>query len=81
VCCLIHPIQKKVVDSTILINKGFYLYNHKPTTARLQTAKDYIVFSSSAGMRMQSVLASVGDLIQTYDYKGINLIMCMYHTS
>ncbi len=47
------------------------IFNHKPSTERLQKAKDYIVFSSLTGMRMQSVLEVVGEPIQSYDKKGI----------
>lgn len=47
------------------------IYRHTPSTERLQKAKDYIVFSSLAGMRMQSVLEVIGEPIKTYNQKGI----------
>jgi hypothetical protein len=49
---LIHSIQKSSRQYDINNKDLLIIYNHKPTTARLQTAKDYIVFSSLAGMRM-----------------------------
>jgi hypothetical protein len=47
------------------------IFKHNPSTMRLQKAKDYIVFSSLTGMRMQSVLEVIGEPIQTHDKNGI----------
>ena len=46
------------------------IYNHIPSNERLQKAKDYIIFSSLAGMRLQSVLQVMGTPIQQYNKKG-----------
>jgi hypothetical protein len=49
------------------------IFKHQPSTSRLQIAKDYILFSSLVGMRIQSVLEVVNaeNPIQHYDKKGI----------
>ncbi|CAA9195068.1 hypothetical protein FLACOL7796_00423 [Flavobacterium collinsii] len=47
------------------------IYRHQPTSDRLQKAKDYIVFSSLTGMRMQSVLELIGEPIKTYAKNNI----------
>lgn len=68
---LIHSIQKSSRQYSINNKDLRTIYNHQPTTERLQKAKDYIIFSSLSGMRFQSVLELVGSPIQTYNRDGI----------
>lgn len=68
---LIHSVQKSSRQYDINNKDLLTIYNHNPTTERLQKAKDYIIFSSLAGMRFQSVLELVGNPIQSYNRNGI----------
>lgn len=68
---LIHSIQKSSRQYAINNKDLLTIYNHKPSTERLEKAKDYILFSSLVGMRFQSVLQVVGNPIETYNRNGI----------
>ncbi|WP_264552985.1 hypothetical protein [Flavobacterium sp. N2038] len=68
---LILRTQKSSRQYDVNFHDLLKIYRHNPTTERLQKAKDYIVFSSLTGMRMQSVLEVIGEPIQTYDKNGI----------
>lgn len=68
---LIHKTQKSSKQYAINNEDLLKIYQHTPSSERLQKAKDYIMFSSLVGMRLQSVLQLVGNPIETYDRKGI----------
>jgi hypothetical protein len=67
---LIHNLQTSSKQYSINNEDLLTIYHHTPSTPRLQIAKDYIIFSSLAGMRLQSVLEVVGNPIEKYNRDG-----------
>jgi hypothetical protein len=65
----IHKVQKSSRQYDVNNSDLLAIYNHNPSTERLQIAKDYIIFSSLVGTRYQSVM--LVDAIKTYDRKGL----------